>query len=219
MNIKPKRWLKKVTVFVGAIALLLGLLVVYDAIWRKLYPPKPVVLDLCDPADKTFSAQTTQQCRWVIPGKYISKSHLSDDLIQARVPWLDIDPTYQGDPKNTVTFQFSPGHSRYADGIRRKKEIVGASKPDEYGLLWLRSKQQIYFEGFDGIEVYVFSVPSFSSPLPHARIFRPLPPKGDMHWIVPFPPKLESQTAMDSYVQQNIREIDRKLMQFISQWH
>ena len=151
MNIKPKRWFKKVTVFFGAIALLLGLLIVYDALWRKLHPPQPVVLDLCDPADKTFSAQITQQCRWVIPGKYISKSHPSDDMIQTRVPWVDIDPTYQGDPKNTVTFQFWPGYSRYANGIRWKNEIIGASKPDEFGLLWLRSKQQIYFEGFEGV--------------------------------------------------------------------
>ena len=176
---------------------------------------------MCDPADKTLSAQAAKQCRWVIPAKYVSERLEQSEgrFFEARVPWIDIDPTYSLGPKQKVTFQFWLGGLDYAGGIRSKKEKIGSNQPDEQGLLWLRSREQIYFEGLDGIEVYVFSAPSFSSIQPTARIYRPLSPSGDMHWIVHFPPKLESQEAMDSYVQHNIKEIDRKLMQFLSQWH
>ncbi len=212
---------RRMTVFIGVIVLLLGLLIVGDIIWRKLHPPRPEVVNLCDPADKTLSAQAAKQCRWVIPAKYVSvRLDKSDEpFFEARVPWIDIDPTYPLDPKHKVTFQFWPSHSRYASGIRWKNEHIGTTEPDEQGLLWLWRRQNIYFEGFDGDEVYVFSAPSFSSIQPTARIYRPLSPSGDMHWIVHFPPKLESQEAMDSYVQHNIKEIDRKLIRFISQWH
>lgn len=221
MNPKPKKRYKKMTIFLGAIALLFALWAVYHEVWRVLHPPQPEVVDLCDPADKTLSAQAAQQCHWVIPAKYVSErlEQSKGRFFEAEVPMADIDPTYPGDPKNTVIFQFWLGSLDYAGGIRSKKEKIGANQPDEQGLLWLRSREQIYFQGFDGIEVYVLRVPNFSMPLPHARIYRPLSPSGDMHWMVPFPPKLESQEAMDSYVQHNIKEIDRKLMQFISQWH
>ncbi len=225
MNLKPKKRYKQMTIFLGVIALLLGLLVVGDVIWRKLHPPRPEVVDLCDPTDTTLSEQVARQCRWVIPAKYVSiRLGKSDEpFFEAEVPMTDIDPTYPLDPKHKVAFQFWPSHSRYASGIRWKNEHIGTSPRDKDGVLRIPSPssrdQWLYFEGFDGIEVYVFSVPSFSMPLPHARIYRPLLPKGDMHWMVPFPPNLASQDEIDNYVQHNIREIDRKLMQFISQWH
>ena len=220
MNNTPKKRFKKTTIFIGVIALLLGLLIVGDLIWRQLYPMQPEVVDLCDTAGKTFSPQEAKKCRWVIPAQYVSVrlERSEEPFFEARVPWIDIDPTYPLDPKNAVRFQFWPSHSSYVSGIRWKNENMGDNQLDEHGLLWLRSKEKIYFESFDGVEVY-FRVPSFSSILPQARIYRPLTPSGDMHWIVSFPPNLESQEAMDSYVQHNIRDIDRKLMQFISQWH
>ncbi len=221
MNFKPKKRYKKMTIFISAIIFLLGLLIVGDIIWRKLHPPRPEVVNLCGPADKTLSAQAAKQCHWVIPAKYVSMrlERSEGRFFEAQVPWIDIDPTYPVDPKYKVIFQFWPSHSSYASGIRWKNENMVTPQPDEQGLLWLWTRQNIYFEGFDGVEVYVFSVPSYSSIQPHARIYRPLSPNGDMHWMVPFPPKLESQEAMDNYVQHNIKEIDRKLMQFISQWH
>ena len=224
MNFKPKKRHKKMTVFISTIVLLLGLLIVGDIIWRKLYPPRPEVVDLCEPADKTLSAQAAKQCRWVIPAKYVSMRLKQSEgrFFEAQVPWIDIDPTYSLGPKHRVAFQFWLGGSDYANGIRWKNEHVDTSLSDKDGVLRMPSpsrQQRLYFEGFDGIEVFVFSVPSYSSIQPHARIYRPLSPNGDMHWMVPFPPKLESQEAMDSFVQQNIKEIDRKLMQFISQWH
>lgn len=224
MNNTPKKRLKKTTIFIGVIALLLGLLIVGDLIWRQLYPMQPEVVDLCDPAETTLSEQAAKQCRWVIPAKYVSErlGQSKGRFFEARVPWIDIDSTYPVDPKYKVTFQFWLGGSDYANGIRWKNEHIGTSLTDKDGVLRMPSpseQQRLYFESFDSIEVFVFSVPSFSSIQPTARIYRPLLPSGDMHWIVHFPPKLESQEAMDSYVQHNIKEIDRKLMQFISQWH
>lgn len=225
MNIKPKNRIKKMTIFLGAMALLVALWVVYHEARRMLYPPQPEVVDLCDPADKTLSEQAAKQCRWVIPAKYVSVrlERSKGRYFEAIVPWIDIDPAYPLDPKHTVTFQFRPGDSRYENGIRWKNDHMGTNQRDKDGVLRLPSPspqdQWLYFEGFDGIEVYVLSTPSFSMPLPHARIYRPLVPNGHMHWMVLFPSNLQSQDAMDSYVQQNIKEIDRKLMQFISQWH
>lgn len=225
MNIKPKNRIKKMTIFLWSMALLFALWAISYEVRRMLYPPQPEVVDLCDPADKTLGEQAAKQCRWVIPAKYVYKrlDKTYPPSFEAIVPWIDIDPAYPLDPKHTVTFQFWPTDSRYANGIRWKNQHIATGLRDKDGLLRIPSPSPdypyLYFEGFDGLEVCVKSLPSFSMPLPHARIYRPLSPSGDMHWIVPFPPKLESQEAMDSYVQQNIKEIDRKLMQFISQWH
>jgi hypothetical protein len=224
MSIKPKNRIKKMTIFLGAMALLFALWVVYYEARRMLYPPQPEVVDLCDPADKTLSEQAAKQCRWVIPAKYVSVrlEQSKGRYFEARVPWIDIDPDYAFDPKNTVTFQFWLDGSDYASGIRWKNQHIGANVPDKNGVLRISSPSRdkwLYFEGFDGVEAYVRGVPSFSMPLPHGRIYRPFSLNGDMHWMVPFPPNLQSQEAMDSYVQHNIKEMDRKLMQFISQWH
>lgn len=221
MNFKPKNRYKKMTLFIGAIVLLLGLWIISDAIFRKLHPPQPEVVDLCDPANTKLGAQAARQCRWVIPAKYVSMRFERSEgrFFEAEVPMSDIDPAYPVDPKYKVAFQFWPVHFRYASGIRWKNENMGANQPDKQGLLWLWSRQNIYSEGFDGVEVYVLGAPSYSSIQPTARIYRPLSPKGSMHWIVPFPPNLASQDEMGSYVQNNIKEIDRKLMKFISQWH
>jgi hypothetical protein len=221
MNNKPKKRLKKMTIFIGVIALLLGLLIVGDLIWRQLYPMQPEVVDLCNTADKTSSAQTSKQCRWVIPAKYVSMrlAQSGGRYFEARVSMADIDSAYPVEAKYKVTFQFWPNNSWYADRIRWKKETKDTSSSDEQGLHWFRERETIFFEGFDGVEVQVSSAPTFSSIQSVGRIYRPLSPNGSMHWIVHFPPSLASQEAMDSYVQHNIHDIDRKLMQFISQWH
>lgn len=58
------------TSFWGAIVFLLGLSMISDAIWRKLHPPRPEVVDLCDPANTKLGAQAARQCRWVISAKF-----------------------------------------------------------------------------------------------------------------------------------------------------
>lgn len=116
MNLISKNCYQKTTIFIGAIVLLLGLWIISDGIWRKLHPPLPKVVDLCDPTDTTLSAQAARQCcRWVIPAKYVSirLDKSNEPFFEAEVPWIDIDPTYSLDPKHKGIFQFWPSHSTF----------------------------------------------------------------------------------------------------------
>jgi len=133
------------------------------------------------------------------------------------VPWKDIDPAFPETFDDAVRIQFWPNNSRYAASIRFKNNKADKPPPDAKG--WLVFDQDIYFQAFDGIELNVWHSPTkYDQPAPSIRIFRPLENHGYLHFWVPMP-KLQSQEAFNEFVHQHLIEVDRKIMQFIAQWH
>ncbi len=174
------------------------------------------IIDLC-PAGQTLSPQDRLFCRWIIPAKYFVRQ-IGDDRyhpksFEVRVPWSDIDPDFSIGTAKRVSFQFWPEGIQHHPALRYKN--MGKAWSDNNGILWLKDTA-LFFKGFDETEVYVDL--SFYVSGSVIRIYRPLG-DGTMYWIVPLPAKFESKEAKLNYLKNNIDAIDRKLMEFVSQWH
>lgn len=213
-----KRLAKKTALILGTLVFLFAAWWAYDSIKRTLYPPQPLVVDLCDPDHIQQNTTEPRPCRWVIPVKYYL-GQVTDvpRLFEARVPWHDIDPVFPKTSDIGILIQFLPNNSRYAASIRFKNNKADKPPPNAKG--WMVFDQDIYFHAFDGVEVYVRTgQTTYDMPNPLVRIFRPLDNHGSLHMIVPMP-KLQSQEALNKFIPQHLFEVDRKIMQFIAQWH
>lgn len=209
---------KKMALILGTIVFLFAAWWAYDSIKRAMYPLQPLVVDLCDPDNIQQNTTEPRPCRWVIPVKYyLGQVRDVPRLFEARVPWHDIDPAFPKTSDIGVLIQFWPNDSQYVNSIRFKNNKADNPPPDAQG--WLVFDQRIYFQAFDGVEVYVRNGQTvYDMPNPLIRIFRPLNKHGVLHMIVPLP-RLQSQEELNKFVHQHLSEVDRKIMQFIAQWH
>jgi hypothetical protein len=202
-------------VFLTPVVLFL-LLWAYDSINRTLHPPQDTVIDLCPPDGKASNSAEKKDCRWVVPVKYHPIWNLDKNMVEFAVPWSDIDPSFPSDGRALIGFWLES--NRYEASIRLKKREQNQRKTDVDERLYI-GDISYYFSGFDDQEVSVHFYPSgFQALNPTTEILRPLGKKGTLHIQVSLP-KLESEAAFELYFKQNIRSIDQKLMQFISQWH
>jgi len=212
------RLAKKMALIIGTLVFLFAAWWAYDTIKRTLYPLQPLVVDLCDPDNIQQNTTEPRPCRWVIPVKYyLGQVRDVPRLFEARVPWHDIDPAFPETSDIGILIQFWPNNSMYVNSIRFKNNKADKPPPNAKG--WLIFDESIYFQAFDGVEVYVRTgLTTYDMPNPLIRIFRPLDNHGYLHMNVPMP-KLQNQEALNEFIPQQLFEVDRKIMQFIAQWH
>lgn len=206
------------SIVIGVFVLLLGVLAVVDAVWRLLRRRRFHVLSWWSPAQRQARRKKTLQTitnPWAIPLKYRVGPVIKDgtEVASAYVPWSDIDPSFQPNAFHCgVSFEFSKTSSATPKSFRWKRRKGHASSLDAQGVFVLDESLAL-FKAFDGREVHILG------PLSDTLVIhRPLGPKSMMRWSIRIP-AFVSKEAANHYLVQNIHEIDRKLVQFIGDWH